>query len=256
MFTTKRDKVRRACERLGVHASTSEVLAFLVSDGVVADPRTERSYVSRVVNAWRRERGVGDTGEQARLSPAMLAELDGEPVVETTLEAVVETTLEQPVIETTPVRFPRSWPLLLIGLAGSIAVWSGWVSIGRLTGFGVVQPLPGIADGVTLNTAVLLPVGIEAYGGYALRVWLSAAALSDKTIAFAKWSSLVSLTIGAGAQVASHLLTAAGVTAAPWPVTTLIACVPVALVGLAAGLARLVANDRGATPGPGSRDPE
>jgi hypothetical protein len=141
-------------------------------------------------------------------------------------------------------RFPRSWPLIVIGVVGAVAVWSGWVSIGHLTGFGVVEPLPGIVDGFKINTAVLLPIGIEAYGGYALRVWLTSARLQPKTVAFARRSSLASLAIGAGAQVASHLMTAAGVTTAPWPITMAIACVPVALVGLAAALARLVANDR------------
>jgi len=69
-------------------------------------------------------------------------------------------------------RVPR-WPLFLIGAPASIAVWSGWVSLGSLCGFGVVHPLPGIVDGFTLNTAITLPVGVEAYGAYALRAWLT-----------------------------------------------------------------------------------
>jgi hypothetical protein len=35
------------------------------------------------------------------------------------------------------------------------------VGIGRLTGFGVVAPLPGIGDSLRLDTAVTLPVGVE-----------------------------------------------------------------------------------------------
>ena len=31
-------------------------------------------------------------------------------------------------------RSVRSWPLLLLALPASVAVWSGWVGIGRLTG--------------------------------------------------------------------------------------------------------------------------
>jgi|SRR5580692_8126587 hypothetical protein len=30
----------------------------------------------------------------------------------------------------------RSWPVLLPALAAAVAVWSGWVGIGQMTGFG------------------------------------------------------------------------------------------------------------------------
>jgi hypothetical protein len=36
-----------------------------------------------------------------------------------------------------------SWPLLVLALPATVAVWSGWVGIGRPTGFGEVHPLPG-----------------------------------------------------------------------------------------------------------------
>ena len=54
-----------------------------------------------------------------------------------------------------------------------MAVWSGWVGLGALYGFGIVHPLPGIVDGFQLNTAITLPVGVEAYGAYALGAWLT-----------------------------------------------------------------------------------
>jgi hypothetical protein len=138
---------------------------------------------------------------------------------------------------------PRPWPLVLIAIAAAIAVWGGWVELGRLTGFGLVQPLPGLADGVWINTAIVLPIGIEAYGGYALRTWLSSADLSTRTRGFARWSAIASLVIGAGAQVASHLMRSAGVTTAPVMVTVLVSCVPVLVLGLATGLATLVRRD-------------
>jgi hypothetical protein len=72
----------------------------------------------------------------------------------------------------------------------------------------------------------VLPIGIEAYGGYALRTWLSSASLSERPRRFARWSALASLAVGAGAQVASHLMRAGGVTTAPPLVTVLVACVP------------------------------
>jgi hypothetical protein len=40
----------------------------------------------------------------------------------------------------------RSWPLLILALPAAVAVWSGWVRIGQMTGFGQVHPLPGIWD--------------------------------------------------------------------------------------------------------------
>src|SRR5258708_5881399 len=42
-----------------------------------------------------------------------------------------------------------------------------------MCGFGVVHPLPGILPGFQLDTAITLPVGVEAYGAYALGAWLA-----------------------------------------------------------------------------------
>ena len=66
----------------------------------------------------------------------------------------------------------RRWPLVLIAAPAAVAVWSGWVGLGSLCGFGIVHPLPGIADGFQLNTAITLPIGIESNGAYALAAWL------------------------------------------------------------------------------------
>lgn len=137
---------------------------------------------------------------------------------------------------------PSRWPLLVIGLGAAVAVWSGWVGLGELTGFGVIRPLPGIWDSLRLNTAVVLPLSVEAYAAYALRVWLGGSR-SPRTTTFARRSSVASLGIGMAAQVGYHLMAAAHITTAPWPVTVLVACVPVLVLGLAAALAHLVAND-------------
>jgi hypothetical protein len=110
----------------------------------------------------------------------------------------------------------RSWPLLLLALPAAVATWSGWVGIGRMTGFGLVRPLPGIWDSVQVNTAVTLPVGIEACAAFALRAWLSAStALSARTRRFARWSAIGSLALGMAGQVAFHLLAQAHVARAP-----------------------------------------
>ena len=65
------------------------------------------------------------------------------------------------------------WPLFLIGSPAAVAVWSGWVGIAKLTGFGMVSPLPGIWPSLHLDTSITLPVGVEAYAAYALRAWLA-----------------------------------------------------------------------------------
>ncbi|HEX5543039.1 MAG TPA: ABC transporter permease, partial [Micromonospora sp.] len=46
--------------------------------------------------------------------------------------------------EPAPAKRPASWPVLLLALPAFVAVWSGWVGLGRLTGFGMVDLLPGI----------------------------------------------------------------------------------------------------------------
>lgn len=134
----------------------------------------------------------------------------------------------------------RSWPLLLLAAPAFVAIWSGWVGLGRMTGFGPVEPLPGIADGFVIDTAVTLPIGMEAYAAFALRAWLSDR-LPDRARTFARRSAIGSLVLGASGQVAYHLLAAAGVTAAPWWITAAVACLPVAVLGMGATLAHLVA---------------
>ncbi|PMR58469.1 ABC transporter permease [Verrucosispora sp. ts21] len=142
----------------------------------------------------------------------------------------------------TPAAPPRSavvWPVILLALPAFVAIWSGWVGLGGLTGFGVVHPLPGIADGFAINTAITLPIGVETYGAYALYVWLSGR-VPERARQFAKWSAIASLLVGALGQVAYHLLVAAGVQVAPWWITTAVACLPVAVLGMGAALAHLV----------------
>jgi cytochrome bd-type quinol oxidase subunit 2 len=136
----------------------------------------------------------------------------------------------------------RTWPVLLLALPAFVAIWSGWVGLGELTGFGVVHPLPGIADGFSLNTAITLPIGVETYAAYALRAWLSGR-VPGRARRFAKWSAIGSLLLGALGQVAYHLMESAGVTVAPWWITTLVACLPVAVLGMGAALAHLMRED-------------
>ncbi|WP_228824699.1 helix-turn-helix domain-containing protein [Nocardia blacklockiae] len=138
---------------------------------------------------------------------------------------------------------PRVWPLAVLALPAFVAIWSGWVGLGELTGFGPVHPLPGIVDGFTVNSAITLPIGMETYATYGLYVWLGGRIRADRTRAYAKYSAFGSLTLGALGQVAYHLMTAAGMTTAPWPVTVLVAVLPVAVLGMGAALAHMILSE-------------
>jgi hypothetical protein len=133
---------------------------------------------------------------------------------------------------------PR-WPLILIAAPAAVAVWSGWVGLGLLCGFGVVHPLPGIWDALKINTAITLPVGVEAYGAYAMGAWLHPGTPAHVK-KFARNSALGSLGLGMGGQVIYHLLTAWHVTVAPWPVVTLVSCLPVLTLGFGGALTHLL----------------
>lgn len=131
----------------------------------------------------------------------------------------------------------RTWPLLLLALPAFVAIWSGWVGLGERTGFGVVKPFPGIPglDRVTLNTAITLPIGVETYAAYALRVWLSGG-VNERARAFARWSAVASLILGGAGQVAYHLMVVGRFD----PVTIVVSCLPVAVLGMGVGLAHLL----------------
>jgi len=133
----------------------------------------------------------------------------------------------------------RRWPLVLIAAPAAVAVWSGWVGLGGLCGFGLVHPLPGIVPGLELNTAITLPVGVEAYGAYALGAWLRPAA-TGAARRFARRSALGALGLGMAGQVIYHLLAAAHAARAPWPVVVLVSCLPVLTLGLGAALTHLL----------------
>jgi hypothetical protein len=138
----------------------------------------------------------------------------------------------------------RSWPLLVLAVPAAAEVWSGWVGIARLTGFGMVSPLPGIWPALHLDTSITLPVGVEAYAAYALRAWLAGEdAVSPRTRRFAKWSALCSFALGMAGQVTYHLLAGAGATRAPWVITTIVSCLPVLVVAMGTALAHLLRED-------------
>lgn len=157
------------------------------------------------------------------------------------------TPADQAATQTSPApRRPRIRGLLaglyVIAASAGVAIWSGWVSLGEMAGFGPVRVLPGIADHLIVNAAVALPLGMEAYAALALRVWIGGGH-SDRTRRYARTSTVVSLVTGAAGQVAYHLLAASRHAVAPWPIVTGVSVLPVAVLGMAAGLTHLVVAD-------------
>jgi hypothetical protein len=138
----------------------------------------------------------------------------------------------------------RSWPLLVLAAPAAAEVWSGWVGIAQKTGFGLVSPLPGIWPSLHLDTAITLPVGVEAYAAYALRAWLARdRSISARTRRFAKWSAICSFALGMVGQVAYHLMAQAGMARAPWAVTTVVSCLPVLVLAMGTALAHMLRAD-------------
>ena len=159
---------------------------------------------------------------------------------------------DRPAAVSSGARTVRSWPLLVLAAPAAAEVWSGWVGIAQKTGFGLVSPLPGILPSLHLDTTITLPVGVEAYAAYALRAWLSGEhSISGRTGRFAKWSAICSFALGMAGQVAYHLLAQAAAARAPWPVTTIVSCLPVLVLAMGTALAHMLRADADT---PGQRD--
>lgn len=143
-----------------------------------------------------------------------------------------------------PVRRPRvpRWPLLVIALGAFVSIWGGWVGLGELAGFGPVRLLPGIADSFVINSAITLPLGVEAYAAFAMWTWLAPpdAAVSRQARRFACWSSIAALGLGVFGQATYHLLVTSGAEHAPGPVVVFVSCLPVLVLGAGAALAHLI----------------
>lgn len=216
----------------------------LITDPATTDDPTAPDPTDPVADTTAATTTVPDTTDDTTATgtaPAAVAVTEipqGDPVghPDTKITALDAAGAPHPV---TVARRPVAWPVLLLALPAFVAIWSGWVSLGELSGFGIVHPLPGIADGLTINTAITLPIGVETYAAYALWVWLSGRApLVARQ--FAKWSAIGSLVFGAAGQIAYHLMAAAGMTSAPWLITAAVACLPVAVLGMGAALAHLL----------------
>jgi len=200
-----------------------------------ADPRPDPQPVPA-------ETAVPNPDPQPAPAESSAPQEEPQPVPAETAESTTEPQ-EAPAAPAAPaaaeVRTPlRVWPVWLLLLPASVAIWSGWVGLGEKAGFGPVQLLPGIAN-VEINTAITLPIGMEVYSAYALYVWLSGKA-RGRALRFARLSAIIALLVGALGQVAYHVMEAAGVGVAPWWITAGVACLPVGVVGLGAALAHMV----------------
>lgn len=124
---------------------------------------------------------------------------------------------------------------------------------GRMVGLGRNRTNDRLRQGLAAARDLeLLPPGYRgypagrrgAYAAFALRSWLTSnPAVSDRTRRFARWSAIAAMALAMSGQVAYHLLTQAGVTRAPWEVTTLVSCLPVLVLGMGSALAHMLRSD-------------
>lgn len=136
--------------------------------------------------------------------------------------------------------------ILAISLSAFTAVWGGWVGLGRMVGFGKVNLLPGfVADGgwATIDLAITLPIGIEAYAAAALYVAVAGLVRGGGRW-FAGSSAGLSLALGAFGQAAYHVLDAQGRTVAPEWIVVFVSVLPVVVLGMAGVLLHLVLEER------------
>jgi hypothetical protein len=110
-----------------------------------------------------------------------------------------------------------------------------------MTGFGPVRLLPGIADDFVINSAIVLPIGVEAFAGYARSGsgWHHRRPACPSARRFACWASIAALALDVIGQASYHLLEVAGVRTAPWPVVVFVSTLPVLVLGAGAALAHL-----------------
>ena len=71
----------------------------------------------------------------------------------------------------------------------------------------------------------------------------------------AKWSAICSFALGMAWQVAYHLLAQAGAARAPWPVTTIVSCLPVLVLAMGTALAHMLRADAGTAADHGTGGP-
>ena len=230
------DKVNAVLLKLGEEAEQATVQRRREARAAMRRVASrKRSGAPRVIHRDRFST-VNETSTPMALEPVVEPPMAPEPeAVQKHPEPVVAPVNEAPAARP----FVRTWPAWIVASPAFVAIWAGWVGIGKLTGFGKVNLLPGIGKGWVIDTAITLPIGVEAYAGYAFYVALHRHA-PRRARRFAAWSAGVAVLLGMGGQTAYHLMSAERMTAAPWQITTIVSCLPVAVFGLAAALVHMV----------------
>src|ERR1043165_8052298 len=113
------DKIRYACEQIP-RPTTAAVRDWLATYMV----RPDRSHLSSVVSAWRKQNGVGSTGELVKLTPELIAELDSIATAPRKTPDVVKPREEAP---GKPQKRFSTWVFLLGALVGLVvSVDTSW----------------------------------------------------------------------------------------------------------------------------------
>ena len=139
-----------------------------------------------------------------------------------------------------PARRNHLWVLFAIAFPAAVEVWASWVGVGSRSGFPVIRLPFGLP---AFSTGFSLAVGMEAYWGYALYVWLAAGA-GPRSRKFAMQSAIGAFMLSLLGQVAHHLMLAEHVAATPVIVVVFVAALPVTLLALVAFLIHLMHADR------------
>jgi hypothetical protein len=235
---------RELQRHLGKGWDTVSAVLSVLADERSRKPREARAKL-RQLTSRKRPAAPLRTRFQTVNDPAQATILP--PVAEPVPTVIPEAVQERPEPSTAPASEVRSkpvhtWPILIIAAGAFIAVWAGWVGLGGLTGFGMVNLLPGLVDDgkwATIDTRITLPASMEAYSAYAFYVLLHRNVPRRARI-FAAWSAGLAVALGMGAQVADHQMIAAGVTVAPAWVISVVSCIPVATFALGAALRAMV----------------
>jgi hypothetical protein len=177
-------RVRYACDHQDPPVTTAGVRRWLATYGYPTTVK-QRTFVSRLVNEWRRARGMADTGDQIALTPERLAELDAIAAGVDQVDAVDQAPVIEPVMVAPPADVTPPAPAATVppvptsvrphgtGPFYLVAVICSLVSLDTaFRFFGERMGIDGlVVSGVSLERAVLCGVGELTLiaCGYAMR---------------------------------------------------------------------------------------
>ncbi|MBB6172873.1 hypothetical protein HNR23_002933 [Nocardiopsis mwathae] len=121
----------------------------------------------------------------------------------------------------------------IVAASAFVAIWGGWVGLGQIAGFGPVNLLPGIGDGLVVDLSITLPLGIEAYAAIALYTAVGGIVQGGARV-FAWCSAVGALVLGAVGQPVYHLIVADD--HAPTAIVIFVSVLPAMVLGLSSVL--------------------